>query len=110
MNSRPVGVVHLATDTSFGPSVAKIHELRIEEPDRGRGRGTVAALAAEEVARGWGCRQIEVTVPGAAPDPGCVSGTDRRDPRTPVASQVQTDAIPKRSIAELEDIVYLITK
>ncbi|MET9894881.1 GNAT family N-acetyltransferase [Streptomyces sp. NPDC006465] len=66
VNSRPVGAVHLATDTSFGPSVAKIHELRIEEPDRGRGRGTVAALAAEEVARGWGCRQIEVTVPGAA--------------------------------------------
>ncbi|MGW3663381.1 GNAT family N-acetyltransferase [Streptomyces sp. NPDC005141] len=66
VNSRPVGAVHLATDTSFGPAVAKIHELRIEEPDRGRGRGTVAALAAEEVARGWGCRQIEVTVPGAA--------------------------------------------
>jgi Acetyltransferases len=69
VNSRPVGRVHLATDPApgaRGPSVARIHELRIEEPDRGRGRGTVAALAAEEVARGWGCRQIEVTVPGAA--------------------------------------------
>ncbi|MER5472327.1 GNAT family N-acetyltransferase [Streptomyces sp. NPDC002685] len=66
VNSRPVGAVHLATDPGFGPTVAKIHELRIEEPDRGRGRGTVAALAAEEVARGWGCRQIEVTVPGDA--------------------------------------------
>ncbi|MET8131004.1 GNAT family N-acetyltransferase [Streptomyces sp. NPDC005251] len=64
VNSRPVGQVHLATDPGSGPSVARIHELRIEEPDRGR--GTVAALAAEEVARGWGCRQIEVTVPGAA--------------------------------------------
>ncbi|MFJ6835225.1 GNAT family N-acetyltransferase [Streptomyces sp. NPDC091209] len=66
VNSRPVGRVHLTTDPGSGPSVARIHELRIEEPDRGRGRGTVAALAAEEVARGWGCRQIEVTVPGDA--------------------------------------------
>ncbi|MEV8037216.1 GNAT family N-acetyltransferase [Streptomyces sp. NPDC086182] len=65
VNSRPVGRVHLATVPGSGPSVARIQELRIEEPDRGRGRGTVAALAAEEVARGWGCRQIEVTVPGA---------------------------------------------
>ncbi|WP_369245276.1 GNAT family N-acetyltransferase [Streptomyces sp. R41] len=66
VNSRPVGAIHLATDPHFGPSVAKIRELRIEEPDRGRGRGTVAALAAEEVARGWGCKQIETTVPGNA--------------------------------------------
>ncbi|AVH59813.1 MULTISPECIES: GNAT family N-acetyltransferase [Streptomyces] len=66
VNSRPVGEIHLATGSRFGPSVAKIHELRIEEPDRRRGRGTVAALAAEEVARGWGCRQIEVAVPGNA--------------------------------------------
>jgi GNAT superfamily N-acetyltransferase len=66
VNSRPVGRVHLTTDPGPGPSVARLHELRIEEPDRGRGRGTVAALAAEEVARGWGCRQIEVTVPGDA--------------------------------------------
>jgi len=66
VNSRPVGAIHLATDLHFGPSVAQIRELRIEEPDRGRGRGTVAALAAEEVARGWGCEQIETSVPGAA--------------------------------------------
>ncbi|MCX5282152.1 MULTISPECIES: GNAT family N-acetyltransferase [unclassified Streptomyces] len=67
VNSRPVGAVHLATSPELGPAFAKIHALRIEEADRGRGRGTVAALAAEEVARGWGCRQIEVTVPGDAP-------------------------------------------
>ena len=42
------------TPSSGRPS-ARIHELRIDEPDRGRGRGTVAALAAEEVVRGWGC-------------------------------------------------------
>lgn len=66
VNSRPVGAVHLATDLNFEASVALIRELRIDEPDRGRGRGTVAALAAEEVARGWGCRQIELAVPGDA--------------------------------------------
>ena len=66
VNSRPVGAVHLGTSPAFGPSVARIHDLRIEEPHRRRGRGTVAALAAEEVARGWGCREIEIGVPGSA--------------------------------------------
>ncbi|MFI9615560.1 GNAT family N-acetyltransferase [Streptomyces sp. NPDC052023] len=66
VNSRPVGAVHLGTSAAFGHSVARILALRIEEPDRRRGRGTVAALAAEEVARGWGCRQIEAAVPGDA--------------------------------------------
>ncbi|MGC9406578.1 GNAT family N-acetyltransferase [Streptomyces sp. DZ1-3] len=62
VNSRPVGDIHLGTSPSLGDSVAVIHRLRIDEPDRGRGRGTVAALAAEEIARGWGCGQIEVGV------------------------------------------------
>ncbi|MFC8349480.1 GNAT family N-acetyltransferase [Streptomyces sp. NPDC057280] len=62
VNSRPVGAVRLGTSPAFGASVACIHDLRIEEPDRRRGRGTVAALAAEEVARGWGCREIEIGV------------------------------------------------
>ncbi|MGW2524278.1 GNAT family N-acetyltransferase [Streptomyces sp. NPDC001617] len=66
VNSRPVGALHLGTSPQLGDSVARIHELRIEEPDRRRGRGTVAALAAEEVARGWGCGQIEVQVPADA--------------------------------------------
>ncbi|MFJ5839502.1 GNAT family N-acetyltransferase [Streptomyces shenzhenensis] len=66
VNGRPVGGVRLATDDLFGPSVARIDELSIDEPDRGRGRGTVAALAAEEVARGWGCERVEITVPAAA--------------------------------------------
>ncbi|MGW2051302.1 GNAT family N-acetyltransferase [Streptomyces sp. NPDC001858] len=66
VNSRPVGGVRLSTDAVFGPTVARIEELHIEEPDRGRGRGTVAALAAEEVVRGWGCAQIEIRVPGEA--------------------------------------------
>ncbi|MDQ0402737.1 GNAT family N-acetyltransferase [Streptomyces sp. NPDC000349] len=62
VNSRPVGAIHLGTSRSLSDSVAVIHRLRIDEPDRRRGRGTVAALAAEEIARGWGCRQIEVGV------------------------------------------------
>ncbi|MFF3331939.1 GNAT family N-acetyltransferase [Streptomyces sp. NPDC002888] len=66
VNSRPVGAIHLSTSPVFGPSVALIDDLRIEEPDRRRGRGTVAALAAEEVARGWGCKRIELRVPADA--------------------------------------------
>ncbi len=67
VNSRPVGAIHLGTQSTFGDSVARIVDLRIDERDRRRGRGTVAALAAEEVARGWGCRRIEASVPGDAP-------------------------------------------
>ncbi|MFD8232094.1 GNAT family N-acetyltransferase [Streptomyces sp. NPDC059696] len=66
VNSRPVGAIHLGTHPVFGDAVARITKLHIEEPDRGRGRATVAALAAEEVARGWGCRRIEATVPAAS--------------------------------------------
>ncbi|MBL3665946.1 GNAT family N-acetyltransferase [Streptomyces sp. M2CJ-2] len=67
VNSRPVGRVRLGTEPVFGDAVARIMSLRIEEPDRRRGRGTVAALAAEEIARSWGCRRIEASVPA---DPG----------------------------------------
>ncbi|MFH9249047.1 GNAT family N-acetyltransferase [Streptomyces lydicus] len=66
VNSRRVGGVRLATDARFGPTAGRIVSLSIEPPDRHRGRATVAALAAEEVLRGWGCRQIEVTVPAEA--------------------------------------------
>src|SRR3954471_13929870 len=66
VNSRPVGAIHLGTSPAFGDTVARILDLRIQEPDRRRGRATVAALAAEEVARGWGCRQIETGLPAGA--------------------------------------------
>ncbi|MEU9651830.1 GNAT family N-acetyltransferase [Streptomyces sp. NPDC048110] len=66
VNSRPVGVLHLGTSRDLGDSVAVIRKLRVDEPDRRRGRGTVAALAAEEVARGWGCRLMEASVAGDA--------------------------------------------
>ncbi|WP_327357426.1 GNAT family N-acetyltransferase [Streptomyces sp. NBC_01304] len=66
VNSRPVGTTVLATHPVFGPTVGQIRTLAIDEPDRRRGRGTVAALAAEEVLRGWGCKRVEVAVPADA--------------------------------------------
>ncbi|OIK00650.1 GNAT family N-acetyltransferase [Streptomyces colonosanans] len=66
VNGRPVGGLRLSTHPEYGPGVARIEDLRIEEPDRRRGRGTVAALACEEVVRGWGCKRIEASVPGDA--------------------------------------------
>ncbi|MGX1882075.1 GNAT family N-acetyltransferase [Streptomyces sp. NPDC055287] len=63
VNSRPVGTVELSTDVRFGGGVGRITALSIDEADRRRGRATVAALAAEEVLRGWGCRRVEVSVP-----------------------------------------------
>jgi GNAT superfamily N-acetyltransferase len=66
VNGRPVGGVRLSTHPDYGPTVARVADLHIDEPDRGRGRGTVAALASEEVVRGWGCTRVEASVPGDA--------------------------------------------
>ncbi|WP_405494855.1 GNAT family N-acetyltransferase [Streptomyces sp. NBC_00096] len=66
VNSRRVGALLLAADTPFGPTVAEIRDLAVDEPDRRRGRATVAALAAEEVLRGWGCRRVRVSVPAGS--------------------------------------------
>ncbi|MGW0736520.1 GNAT family N-acetyltransferase [Streptomyces sp. NPDC002851] len=68
VNGRPVGRTELATHPVFGHEVGLIRALRIDEADRRRGRGTVAALAAEEVLRGWGCRRVEAALPAAAPE------------------------------------------
>lgn len=59
-NGRPVGAVGISTDPSFGPSAGVLRSLGIEETHRRRGRGTIAALAAEEVLRGWGCTRVSV--------------------------------------------------
>ncbi|MFG2116270.1 GNAT family N-acetyltransferase [Streptomyces sp. NPDC048718] len=67
VNSRRVGTVRLATDPGFGTSMARILDLAVDEPDRGRGRATVAALAAEEVLRGWGCREVGISAPAGVP-------------------------------------------
>ncbi|MFD7239147.1 GNAT family N-acetyltransferase [Streptomyces syringium] len=66
VNSRPVGRVDLATDRRFGPRVGRIVRLDVDERDRHRGRATVAALAAEEVLRGWGCGRVEVSIDAGA--------------------------------------------
>lgn len=62
-NGRPVGAVGITTDPALGPSAGVLHSLRIEEAHRRRGRGTIAALAAEEVLRGWGCTQVRLVAP-----------------------------------------------
>ncbi|GAA3369268.1 GNAT family N-acetyltransferase [Streptomyces sannanensis] len=66
VNGRPVGAIEIGTDPGLGRGAGEIRSLRIDENDRRRGRGTVAALAAEEVLRGWGCTQVMVSVPAAA--------------------------------------------
>ncbi|MFJ3585641.1 GNAT family N-acetyltransferase [Streptomyces sp. NPDC090127] len=66
VNSRRVGSVRLATAPGFGAGAGTIQALSIEEPDRRRGRGAVAALAAEEVLRGWGCGEVQISVPARA--------------------------------------------
>ncbi|UQX00324.1 GNAT family N-acetyltransferase [Streptomyces sp. RerS4] len=67
VNSRRVGGLLIASDTPFGPTVGEIRDLVVDEPDRRRGRATVAALAAEEVLRGWGCRRVRISVPAGSP-------------------------------------------
>ncbi|WP_326764580.1 GNAT family N-acetyltransferase [Streptomyces sp. NBC_01591] len=62
-NGRPVGSVEIGTDAAFGASAGVLLSLNIDEPSRRRGRGTIAALAAEEVLRGWGCGQVRLSVP-----------------------------------------------
>ncbi|MCK8680860.1 GNAT family N-acetyltransferase [Streptomyces lichenis] len=66
VNSRPVGAIELGTSARFGPAAGEIRSLRVDPPDRGRGRGTVAALAAEEVLRGWRCTSVQAAVPAGA--------------------------------------------
>ncbi|MFG2588770.1 GNAT family N-acetyltransferase [Streptomyces sp. NPDC048438] len=62
-NGRPVGAVAISTDPAFGASAGILQSLGIDEAHRRRGRGTIAALAAEEVLRGWGCTQVRLVAP-----------------------------------------------
>ncbi|WP_327712030.1 GNAT family N-acetyltransferase [Streptomyces sp. NBC_00464] len=64
-NGRPVGTVEIATEPGSDGATGMLSSVRIDEPVRRRGRGTIAALAAEEVLRGWGCTQVQAEV---APD------------------------------------------
>ncbi|MEU9092387.1 GNAT family N-acetyltransferase [Streptomyces sp. NPDC048428] len=62
-NGRPVGAVEIAAEPP-GPrgGTGVLRSLRIDESVRRRGRGTIAALAAEEVLRDWGCTQVRTDV------------------------------------------------
>ncbi|MFJ7778325.1 GNAT family N-acetyltransferase [Streptomyces yangpuensis] len=66
VNSRRVGTLELATRSAAQPAIGVIRALWIDEGDRRRGRGTVAALAAEEVLRSWRCTGVAVSVPADA--------------------------------------------
>jgi GNAT superfamily N-acetyltransferase len=66
VNSRPVGLLRLSVDPQYGPLTGRVTQLVVEERERRRGRGAVAALAAEEVLRGWGCGRVEISVPAGA--------------------------------------------
>lgn len=61
-NGRPVGAVEIGTEPGSAGGTGLLRSLRIDEPVRRRGRGTIAALAAEEVLRGWGCTQVRAGV------------------------------------------------
>ncbi|MFD7509359.1 GNAT family N-acetyltransferase [Streptomyces sp. NPDC059853] len=65
-NSRAVGGLRLTRVPGSGPGTGRIEELEIAPADRRRGRATVAALAAEEILRGWGCVRVEADVPAEA--------------------------------------------
>ncbi|MBL1067315.1 GNAT family N-acetyltransferase [Streptomyces sp. 7-21] len=64
VNSRAVGLLRLAADATGG--TGRILRLEVDGPERRRGRATVAALAAEEVLRSWGCRHIQADIPATA--------------------------------------------
>ncbi|QNP62365.1 GNAT family N-acetyltransferase [Streptomyces genisteinicus] len=66
VNGRRVGAVELESSLAGGRPAGHIRSLGVDEPDRGRGRGTVAALAAEEVLRDWGCTEVRAAVPDGA--------------------------------------------
>lgn len=61
VNSRRVGELLVTAPGDLGGAVGEISRLRIDDADRGRGRATVACLAAEEVLRGWGCRTVRAS-------------------------------------------------
>jgi GNAT superfamily N-acetyltransferase len=71
VNGRPIGRVTATADGGPGPRVGQITALAVDPQERGRGRGVIAALAAEEVLRGWGCTRadIEIAEGPAVPDP-----------------------------------------
>ncbi|MGD9484229.1 GNAT family N-acetyltransferase [Streptomyces sp. TRM70308] len=65
VNGRTVGGLRLATVPGDLPA-GRVEDLRVDPAERGRGRATVAALAAEEILRDWGCRHLLAEIPPGA--------------------------------------------
>ncbi|MBW1596717.1 GNAT family N-acetyltransferase [Streptomyces sp. JJ38] len=65
VNGRPVGRLRLAAE-AVPRALGHLRDLTVEPAERRRGRATVAALAAEEILRGWGCRRVHCEIPAAA--------------------------------------------
>ncbi len=66
VNGRRAGGVELSAAEETGLRTGRITHLAVGEADRRKGRATVAALAAEEVLRSWGCARAAVSVPAEA--------------------------------------------
>ncbi|MFB7475839.1 GNAT family N-acetyltransferase [Kitasatospora sp. NPDC056184] len=65
VNGRPVGGLRTTAVPRGSQLWGEIAELEVNS-GRGRGRGTIGALAAEEVLRGWGCTRVDADIPEAA--------------------------------------------
>lgn len=63
VNGRTAGSLWLGCEEWNGVLTGVVHGLTVQPEDRRRGRATVAALAAEEVLRGWGCQRVSVSLP-----------------------------------------------
>lgn len=68
VNGAAAGAVELSARETGGVRHGRIERLEVAEPHRRAGRGTVAALAAEEALRAWDCTRAEVRLrPDAEP-------------------------------------------
>ncbi|MFB6894305.1 GNAT family N-acetyltransferase [Kitasatospora sp. NPDC056327] len=65
VNGRPVGGLRTTAVPRGDQLWGEIAELEVRS-ERGRGRGTIGALAAEEVLRSWGCTRVDADIPETA--------------------------------------------
>lgn len=94
-NGRPVGAVAISTDEAFGPTAGVLSSLAVDEDRRRRGRGTIAALAAEEVLRGWGCTRVRAEVPaGNDPARRLATGLGYTERSRNMAKDLGPDTVP----------------
>lgn len=117
VNSRQVGEILVGTKRFGGTVSGEISELRIDEPDRRRGRATVAVLAAEEVLRQRGCARVEAEVPGGsdaalrlATALGYTERSRRMAKRLAAAAPPLPDGVVARAMTEAEFPVWMETE